>query len=75
MKRQGFIKNKIKAQLVVINVDKVNWTPHIDMISLTFEKDDGDDVWQVQKQHHHGVTYKIHALFIEYASYTCEWAL
>jgi hypothetical protein len=45
MKRQGFIKNKIMAQLVVASVDKANWIPHIDVIPLTFEGDDGDDVY------------------------------
>jgi hypothetical protein len=63
------------AQLVVANVDKVNQTPHTDVISPTFERDDSDDVWWVQSQHHPSVTYKICALFTEYASYTCEWAL
>jgi hypothetical protein len=45
------------------------------VISPTFEGDDGDDVWRVQSQNHLGVTYKIHAPFIEYANCTCEWAL
>jgi hypothetical protein len=43
-KRQGFIKNKVMAQLVIASVDKVNWIPHTDVISPTFERDDGDDV-------------------------------
>jgi hypothetical protein len=30
MKRQGFIKNKVMARLVVANVDKVSWF-HISM--------------------------------------------
>jgi hypothetical protein len=47
MKKQRFIKNKVMAQLMVANVDKVNRVPHIDVISLTFEGDDGDDVWWV----------------------------
>jgi hypothetical protein len=47
MKRQGFIKNKVMSQLVVANVDKSNQIPHIDVISLTFEGEDGSDVWQV----------------------------
>ncbi len=46
MMRQGFITNKIMAQLVIVTVDKVN-IPHTEVISLTFEGDDGDDVWQV----------------------------
>jgi hypothetical protein len=75
MKRQGFIKNKAMARLVMVSVDKVNWTPHIDVISPTFEGDDGDDVWQVRSQHHHGVNYKICTAFIEYTSCTCKWAL
>jgi len=42
------------------------------VISPMFEGDDGDDVWWVRSQHHPSVTYKMHALFIEYASCTCE---
>jgi hypothetical protein len=64
MKKQGFIKNKVMAQLVVANVDKASWIPHINVISSTFEGDDGDNVWWVQNQHHPSVTYKIHAPFI-----------
>jgi hypothetical protein len=45
MKKQGFIKNKVMAQLVVASANKVNRIPHIDVISPTFEGDDGDDVW------------------------------
>ncbi len=45
MKSQRFIKNKVMARLVMANVDKTNWIPHADMISPTFEGDDGDDVW------------------------------
>jgi len=45
MKRQGFIKNKVMAQLVVASANKTSWIPHIDVISPTFEGDDGDDVW------------------------------
>ncbi len=63
------------AQLMVASVDKANWTPHIDVISPTIERDDSDDVWRVQSQHHPNVTYKICGLFIKYANYTCEWAL
>jgi hypothetical protein len=48
MKRQRFIKKKVMAQLVVASVDKANRTPHTDVISPTFEGDDGDDVWWVQ---------------------------
>jgi hypothetical protein len=55
MKKQGFIKNKVMAQLVVASVDKVNWIPHSDVIPLTFKGDDGDDVWQVQSHHRRGV--------------------
>jgi len=29
------------------NVDKIGRIPHTDVISLTFEGDDGDDVWWV----------------------------
>jgi hypothetical protein len=68
MKRQGFIKKEVMAWLVVANGDKVSWIPHIDVISLTFEGDDGDNVWQVRSQHHLGVTYKIRAPFTGYAS-------
>jgi hypothetical protein len=35
------------AQLVVAHANKTSWIPHIDVISPTFERDDGDDVWQV----------------------------
>jgi hypothetical protein len=35
------------AQLVMANVDKVNRIPHTDVVSLTFEGDDGDNVWQM----------------------------
>jgi hypothetical protein len=45
------------------------------VLLLTFEGDDGDNLWQMQSQQHLGVTYKIHAPFTEYASGTCEWAL
>jgi hypothetical protein len=44
---------------VVANVDKTSQIPHINVISCTFEGDDGDDVWQVRIQHHLCVTYKI----------------
>jgi len=37
MKRQGFIKNKVMAQLVVASANKTSWIPHIDVISPTFE--------------------------------------
>ncbi len=47
MKRQRFIKNKVMAQLVVASVDKVSRIPRIDVISPTFEGDNGDDVWRV----------------------------
>jgi hypothetical protein len=63
------------TQLVVASVDKINRTPHINVISPTFEGDDGDDVWWVQNQHHPSVIYKIRAFFIKYASYICKWAL
>jgi len=59
----------------VASVDKTNQIPHTDVISPTFEGDDGDDVWQVRSQHHLGVTYKICAPFTKYASCTCEWEL
>jgi hypothetical protein len=52
MKKQGFIKNKVMAQLVVASVDKVGWIPHTNVIPPTFEGDDGDDVWWVQSQYH-----------------------
>jgi hypothetical protein len=58
MKKQGFIKNKVMGRLVVASVNKVSQIPHINVISPTFEED-------------HGVTYKIHALLIKYASCTC----
>jgi hypothetical protein len=35
------------ARLVVASVDKINQIPHNDMIPLTFEGDDGDNVWRV----------------------------
>ncbi len=44
MKRQGFIKNKVMARLVMASVDKFSQIPHIDVISPTFEGDDCDDV-------------------------------
>jgi hypothetical protein len=47
MKRQGFVKNKVMAQLVVASINKVSWIPHTDMIPPTFEGDDGDNLWQV----------------------------
>jgi hypothetical protein len=75
MKRQGFIKNKVMAWLMVVNVDKASQIPHTNVISPTFERDDGDNVWRVWSQHHFGVIYKMHAPFTKYASYTCEWAL
>jgi hypothetical protein len=75
MKRQGFIKNKVMVRLVIANVDKASQILHIDVTPPTFEGDDGDDVWWVQSQHHHGVTYKIHARFTEYTSCICKWAL
>jgi hypothetical protein len=45
MKREGFIKNKVMAWLVVASVDKTNRIPHTDLISPTFKGDDGDNVW------------------------------
>jgi hypothetical protein len=47
MKKQSFIKTKVMAWLVVVSVDKAGRIPHTDVISCTFENDDGDDVWQV----------------------------
>ena len=47
MKMQGFIKNKVLTQLVVANVDKASWIPHTNVISPTFEGDDGDDLWRM----------------------------
>jgi hypothetical protein len=47
MKRQGFIKNKVMARLVVASVDKTSWIPHTDVISPTFEGDDDDNFWPV----------------------------
>jgi hypothetical protein len=35
------------ARLMVPSVDKINQIPHTDVISPTFEGDDGDNVWQV----------------------------
>jgi hypothetical protein len=75
MKKQGFIKNKVMQQHVVASVDKANWISHTNVISPTFEGDDGDDVWRVRSQHHPSVTYKIRAPITEYASCTCECAL
>jgi hypothetical protein len=75
MKRHGFIKNKVMPQPVGASVDKANRFSHSNVISPTFEGDDGDDVWQVQSQHHPNVTYKIHAHVTEYASCTCECTL
>jgi hypothetical protein len=45
MKRQGFIKNKGMAEPVVANTEKANQISHTNVISPTFEGDDGDDVW------------------------------
>jgi hypothetical protein len=56
MKKQGFIEYKVTTRLVVANVDKTSWISHINVISPTFEGVDGDDVWQVQSQHHPSVT-------------------
>jgi len=75
MKKQRFIKNKVMAQLVVANVDEACWISHINVISPTFEGNDGDDVWQVRSQHHFSVTYNIYAPFTEYTSCTSKWAL
>ncbi len=75
MNMQGFMKNKVMAWLVVANVDKTNQIPHTNVISPTFEGDDGDDVWRVWSQHHFGVIYNIHASFTKYASCTYKWAL
>jgi hypothetical protein len=60
---------------VVASVDKANQISHTNVISPTFEGDDGDGVWWVQNQHHPNVTYKVRALVTEYASCTCEWPL
>jgi len=60
---------------VVASVDKTSQIPYTDVISPTFEGDDGDDVWQVRSQYHPNVTYKIYASFTKYANCTCEWAL
>jgi hypothetical protein len=37
MKRQGFIKNKVMIQLVVVNIDKINYIAHTNVIPPTFE--------------------------------------
>ncbi len=71
MKIQGFVKNKVMAQLVMVNIDKVNQIPHINVIPPIFEGDNGDDLWQVWSQQHLGVIYKIHAPFTKYASCIC----
>ncbi len=43
-KRQGFIKNKVMARLVMASVNKASRIPHTDVIPPTFEGDAGDDV-------------------------------
>ncbi len=63
------------VRLVMINIDKANGIPHINVIPPTFEGDDGDNLWRVWNQQHPNVTYKIHSPFIEYANCICEWAL
>jgi len=56
MKTLSFIKNKVMAWPVVASVDKASRIPHTNVISPTFEGDDGDDVWQVRSQYHPSVT-------------------
>ncbi len=63
------------AQHVVANAKKTNQISHTNVISPTFEGDDGDDVWWLWSQHHPSVIYKIRAFVKKYASCTCEWAL
>jgi hypothetical protein len=46
---------------VVTSIEKTNWISHIDVFPPTFEGDESDNLWRVQSQQHHGVTYKIHA--------------
>ncbi len=61
MKKQGFIKNKVMARPMATSIEKLSWISHTDLLPPTFEGNDGDNLWQVQSQQHHGVTYKIHA--------------
>jgi hypothetical protein len=49
MKRQRFIKNKVMAQLVAINIYKASQIPHTNVIPPTFERDDGYDVLEGAK--------------------------
>jgi hypothetical protein len=74
MKKERFIKNKVMVWLVMTSIDKINGIPHTNVIPPTFEGNDGDKLQWVWSQQHPGVTYKIHAPFIEYASCICEWA-
>jgi hypothetical protein len=41
------IENKVMARLVMASVDETSQIPHINVISPTLKRGDGDDVWRV----------------------------
>ncbi len=75
MKKREFINNKVIQQVVVASVDKAKLITHINVIQLTLEGEDSVNAWKVRNQTHLNVIYNLHFPFIEYASFTCEWAL
>jgi hypothetical protein len=72
MKKSGFIKNKVVEQLVKASVDKTTLIPFTHVIKPSMEP---YSTWIVQSQRYARVSYKVMHPFIEYASYTCEWAM
>ncbi len=75
MKKCEFIKNKAIQLLVATNVYKTRLIAHIDVIQPTLESEDNVNHWNVRSQTHLNVIYNQNFPFIEYASYTYEWAL
>ncbi len=48
MKKQGLIKSKVMARLVVTSIYKISQIPYTNVIPPTCEGDDGDDVLWMQ---------------------------
>jgi len=48
---------------------------HINVTQFTLEGEDNVNAWKVKNQTHIHVIYNLNYIFIEYASFTCKWAL
>ncbi len=56
-------------------MDKTKLITHINVIQFTLEGEDNVNAWKVKNQTHIHVIYNLNYIFIEYASFTCKWAL